>query len=156
MSWLAALVHTHNDGLRLGRCLETLYPCDELVIVDHGSCDATLHIAREYGAKIVIAKAGHFSHFPINDASWLLCLQASESISEALAASLYEWKSAVHDGGSAFSMLIREETAHGWLDNREAETRLVPSTWGRWDGFLPMRDASASALQGEILRFSVP
>ena len=156
MSRIAALLHTHNDGLRLGRCLETLYPCDELVIVDHGSSDATLHVAREYGARILLAKAGHPPHFPISEPSWLLCLEARESISEALAASLYEWKSAERNGSHAFSMLVREETASGWVENREAETRLVPSDWQRWNGFLPVGDPSASALEGEILRFTVP
>jgi len=156
MPHLTALVHTHNDALRLGRCLETLYPCDELVIVDHGSSDATLHIAREYGAKILIARAGHSPHFPISTGAWLLCLQARESISEALAASLYEWKSAERNGANAFSMLVREEVTGGWLENRDAETRLVLSNWQRWNGFLPTRDASASALEGEILRFAFP
>jgi len=155
VSKLTALLHTHNDGLRLGRCLETLYPCDELVIVDHGSSDATLHIARAYGARIVMAHAGRSRHFAIGEASWFLCLQARESISEALAASLYEWKSE-RNGARAFSMLVREEAAGGWLENRDAETRLVPANWQRWNGFLPMHEASACVLQGEILRFSVP
>ena len=47
------LLHTENDALRLGRLLETLYPCDEILIVDHGSFDATSQVAREYGARII-------------------------------------------------------------------------------------------------------
>lgn len=154
MASITALLHTHNDGLRLGRCLETLYPCDELVIVDHGSGDCTLEVAREYGAKV--ERAGSAQLSAIAEASWILCLEARESISEALAASLYEWKSAERHGGGAFSMFVREETASGWLEREAAETRLVPSHWQRWNGFLPIHDASASPLQGEILRFSLP
>jgi glycosyltransferase involved in cell wall biosynthesis len=37
MPQLTALIHTHNDELRLGRALESLRPCDELLIFDHGS-----------------------------------------------------------------------------------------------------------------------
>ena len=154
MPKLTALLHTHNDGLRLGRCLETLYPCDELVIVDHGSRDATLEVAREYGAKIVTDRTAHRP--PIIDSAWILCLEARESITEALAASLYEWKSAEGESAKPFSIFVREETAAGWMQNQAAETRLVPANWQQWNGFLPAFDVSAPALDGEILRFTLP
>ena len=32
-----ALLHTHNDALRLGRALETLFAGSEILIVDHHS-----------------------------------------------------------------------------------------------------------------------
>jgi glycosyltransferase involved in cell wall biosynthesis len=54
---LTALLHTTNDALRLGRALETLLPCAELLIVDHHSTDATLRVARAYGARILPAEA---------------------------------------------------------------------------------------------------
>ena len=50
---ITALLHTSNDGLRLGRALETLLPCAEILIVDHHSTDDTLRIVREYGAHIL-------------------------------------------------------------------------------------------------------
>jgi glycosyltransferase involved in cell wall biosynthesis len=52
---ITALLHTTNDALRLGRALETLLPCAEIIIVDHHSADATRRIARDYGARIVTA-----------------------------------------------------------------------------------------------------
>ena len=48
MPSITALIHTSNDALRLGRLLETLYPCDTIVVVDHRSQDKTLRLAREY------------------------------------------------------------------------------------------------------------
>jgi glycosyltransferase involved in cell wall biosynthesis len=59
MPGITALIHTHNDGLRLGRCLETLYPCDDILVVDHGSDDWTLRVAHEYGAQIIAGETGH-------------------------------------------------------------------------------------------------
>jgi glycosyltransferase involved in cell wall biosynthesis len=162
MQTITALVHTQNDGLRLGRCLEALYPCDEVLIVDHGSSDGTLQVAREYGARVVSAESGAApgSYIRLANARWILCLESSESLTESLAASLYEWKSEeVRPGASrvrAFSMFVREETASGWVDNPAAQTRLVPSEWDRWQGRLPVNDPNAVSLEGEILRFVLP
>ena len=36
-----ALLHTHNDALRLGRALDSLRPCDEVLVIDEGSEDDT-------------------------------------------------------------------------------------------------------------------
>jgi glycosyltransferase involved in cell wall biosynthesis len=58
MREITAVVHTQDDGLRIGRCLETLYPCDEILIVDHGSKDGTVRVAQEYGARIMRAPTG--------------------------------------------------------------------------------------------------
>jgi glycosyltransferase involved in cell wall biosynthesis len=153
MPGITALVHTHNDGLRLGRCLETLYPCDEMLVVDHGSDDWTLRVAREYGARIL--GVGESIAASVEGA-WILALDPRESLTEALAASLFEWKSEGVGGQSAFSMFVREETVEGWVQNPEAQTRLVPPNWARWEGYFPARDEAAVALEGELLRFVLP
>ena len=56
MALITALLHTENDGLRLGRALETVYACDGIVVVDHGSRDSTVRVAREYVARVVDAR----------------------------------------------------------------------------------------------------
>ena len=158
MPQMTAVMHTYNDGLRLGRCLETVYPCDDILVVDHGSSDHTLLVAREYGARIVEAKAGAFpSYVDIATAGWLFCLDPRESLTEALSASLYEWKmQARRDDVSSFSVMLREETVQGWIEHPAAQTRLVPVNWRRWNGRLPANDPAAPVLPGEILRFALP
>jgi|SRR5579872_700794 len=159
MPSLTAVLHTENDALRLGRLLETLYPCDEILIVDHGSSDATLQVAREYGARIIAGSNGATNEYYLRSirSSWVLWLDPRESVSEALAASLFEWKSeAVPQSGVTFSVFLREETAGGWVEHPSAQTRLVPSTWNHWTGRLPSPDSSAVALEGELLRFAFP
>lgn len=159
---IRALVHAHNDALRIGRCLETLYPCDEIVIVDHGSEDGTLQVAREYGARIVKAggeggvSADLWNTGP-GRGEWVLCLDPSESLTESLAASLFEWKlGAVAESDSAYSVFLREETAEGWVDNPVAQTRLVSPSWQRWEGRFPQKEDSALVLEGELLKFVLP
>lgn len=169
MASITALLHTENDALRLGRALETLYACDDILIVDHGSRDATVRIAREYGARVVAASHGASPEDYLRigalksgspGARWILCLDPRESLTEKLAASLFEWKSeSFHTQASealAFSVFLREETAQGWLQVPTPQTRLVPQTWNVWNGRVPLHAASALALEGELLRFVFP
>jgi glycosyltransferase involved in cell wall biosynthesis len=165
---VTALLHTKNDALRLGRCLETVYPCDEIVVVDHGSSDETLHVAREFGAKIICLGADAEARRVLPPKSliltqlistpWLLCVGPRESLSEALAASLFEWKlnDRISPNDGAYAMWLREENAHGWIDNPVPQTRLIPANWDGWDGTFPTNRPSAATLDGKLLRFAFP
>jgi hypothetical protein len=173
---ITALLHTHNDAMRLGRCLETLYPCDDIVIVDHDSTDGTPRLAREYGARVLAANQ-HSKSDPwwraavlTEDRSgpgprnidlpftpgWILCLDPRESVSESLAASLFELKSQPAPDPPPFSVFLREETAEGWVQHPAALTRLVPPTWPDWDENFPQTVPSALVLEGDLLRFVFP
>jgi len=160
MPLITALLHTDNDALRLGRCLETLYPCDHIVIIDHGSRDSTERVAREYGAHFVASASGVSlgQYLRFAEPAWILSLDPRESLTESLAASLYEWKSLSGQAIStpAFSISLREETAEGWTEIQPPQTRLVPPTWNRWNGRFPAADPSAVPLEGELLRFVFP
>jgi hypothetical protein len=158
MPAITALLHTANDALRLGRALETLRPCDEILIVDHSSRDSTLDIAREYGARILAAAESteHYLQYARHD--WILCLEPREALTEALEASLYEWKSEAPSRvrGTGFSVFLREETVDGWLSLPTPQTRLIPRNWGQWNGHSPADDPCAVTLEGELLRFLLP
>jgi cellulose synthase/poly-beta-1,6-N-acetylglucosamine synthase-like glycosyltransferase len=158
MSRLTAVIHTHNDALRLGRCLETLYPCDEIVIVDHGSVDRTMYVALEYGASIIADKSSEDWQHSLQrkGMEWLLCLNPRESLTENLAASLFEWKSGAATKDHAFSVLLKEETTDGWIEHPTAQTRMVPDSWQRWDGHLPAHEPASYPLEGALLRFALP
>lgn len=159
MSAITALLHTENDALRLGRVLETLRPCDEILIVDHNSRDATVHVAREYGARILSFRGNTTPAHYLQSArhEWILCLEPREALTEGLEASLYEWKSeALPPTGEAFSVFLREETPGGWLTLPAPQTRLVPRSWNQWKGNSPADQASAITLEGELLRFLLP
>jgi hypothetical protein len=140
--------------------------------VDHGSHDVTIQVAHKYAARVVEATAGAGADYYLRAANlvpsassridaptWILCLDPRESLSESLAASLYEWKTEAEPAranAAAFSVFLREETAHGWVRNPVAQTRLVPPDWNRWQGWLPVTEPSAVALEGELLRFAFP
>jgi glycosyltransferase involved in cell wall biosynthesis len=177
MASITVLLHTENDALRLGRALETVYACDEIVVVDHGSRDGTVRVAREYGARVVdarpqaspadyrlLATAGSVNpkvaSSGLVESAWILCLDPRESLTERLAASLFEWKAESLGGqpsaAGAFSVFLREETAEGWVEVPTAQTRLVPQDWSSWKGRFPANAAAALPLEGELLRFVFP
>lgn len=149
---LSAVIHTCNDELRLGRALESLRPCDELLIFDHGSQDGTAAIAREYGARLLPATGAELSH-PRHD--WILCLLPTEALSEALEASLFEWKLAEHADSCAFSMVVSEQAGDQWLSHPPT-TRLLNRRARPWTGSLPVDDPKAQLLAGDLLRFREP
>jgi hypothetical protein len=155
MPTITALLHTQNDGLRLGRCLEMLYACDGIVIIDHHSHDDTLRVAREYGAHIVTGDAPQ--GLPIRT-GWIFWVDPRESFSEGLSTSVFECRSGFipMSAGATFSVRLREETVEGWLVHPAAQTRLVPANWDRWQGRLPSHEDSSQLLPGELLRFSFP
>jgi len=157
MPTITALVYTHNDAERIGRTLETLRACDELLVVDRGSSDGTVRIAREYGAVVQHAKdcaqPSRLAACP-----WVLCLLPTESVSESLESSLYEWKLYAEEDVTrvaACSLFVRDEIAGGWGDG-VPETRLVRRDWLEWNGALPRELRSTMLLQGDLLRFRTP
>ena len=162
---ITALLHTTNEALRLGRSLEMLLPCAEILIVDHDSTDATRRIAGQYGARIVAADsyptASHYLDLAHHE--WILCIEPGESITENLQASLFEWSAVPSHrvaggvaGGAGFSVFVREQTGEGWLELPVPETRLIPRSWTLWHGRLPAHQSSALVLEGELLRFALP
>jgi hypothetical protein len=155
-----AILHTLNDAARLGRALESLRPCDEILVVDHGSVDATLRVACEYGATIQRAAENKTPAACLAAASyhWVLCVLPSEALTEELEASLFEWKlcpaEQVRELASC-SMVVRVETPTGWV-TQNASTRLVPRHWAAWDGTLPRASQAGKLLPGKLLRFRAP
>jgi glycosyltransferase involved in cell wall biosynthesis len=156
MPKITALIHTNNDGLRLGRALDSLRACDQVIVIDHGSSDNTEKVARDHGAEFKKAISGVDAGTYSVDArhEWVLCLCANESLSEPLEASLFEWKSNEHEA-SGFNFRVKEETEQGWK-NGETETRLVNKKRINWTGSLPPTTSLNDTIAGEILRFHHP
>jgi len=157
MAKITALIHTLNDGLRLGRALDSLRACDQVIVVDHGSTDNTERVARDHGAEfkqgIPGVDRGAYSVDAGHD--WILCLRPNESVSEPLEAALFEWKSKDHDDVGAFNVRLREESASGWK-NSGPETRLVNRKNINWTGDLPPTTTVHEVLNGDLLQFHHP
>ena len=85
---LSGVVTTLNNAATLEACLSSLSFCDELVLLDSGSDDATLEIARRHGARIEsqpFAGYGPQKQAAIDLArgEWVLLLDADEHLADA-------------------------------------------------------------------------
>ena len=151
---ISALIHTSNNARSLGRALDSLRPCDEVLVVDHGSTDETVKIAKEHGAKVVNGVPGVDRGAYARDTrnKWILCLLPQEALAEELEASLLEWVEAEQDENQmGFNMAIREQNGAGWK-SLEPEMRLANSKQINWTGDLPPANPNAPALAGHVLR----
>ena len=156
MPRITALVHTCNDARRIGRALESLRCCDELLVLDHGSSDATRRIAREHGARVeAAASQGDDSGAALAAHDWLLCLLAVEALSESLEASLLEWKEEDPGEAAAYAFALRLESVNGW-QHSGPQVRLVDRRHVSWKGALPPQREDALTLCGDLLRFRDP
>ena len=88
MPRVSGVVTTLDNGTTLDACLASLAWCDERVVLDSGSTDATLAIAARHGARIAqqpFAGYGPQKQAAINLASgdWILLLDADEHLTDA-------------------------------------------------------------------------
>lgn len=96
---LSAVIITYNEADRLAACLQSLQFCDEILIVDSHSTDATRDIALAAGARVIERDwPGYRSQkeFAIRAAAhdWVLCLDADERLTVRLQAEIEQLRTA--------------------------------------------------------------
>lgn len=153
---ISAMLHACNEAQHLGRCLDSLRPCDEVVVVDHGSTDDTVKIAREHGARVIQGVRGvdhgAYSQDVRND--WVLVLASNECISDDLEASLIEWREGEPAAGVlGYNVGVREQNGGGGWKSFEPEMRLANRKQINWTGDLPPSIPNLPSLQGHIIRY---
>jgi glycosyltransferase involved in cell wall biosynthesis len=89
MASLSVAVVTLNEEERLRACLESVVWADEIVVVDAGSSDKTMAIAREFTDRALFRAwegYGAQKNFALGQCrgDWILSLDADERVSDAL------------------------------------------------------------------------
>lgn len=83
---ITAIVHTKNSAETLARCLQSLPPVAELLVVDMKSTDDSLRIAKQFNAKILSVDDVGFTDparniaFAAATQPWLLLVDADEAL----------------------------------------------------------------------------
>jgi len=143
---LSAVVITYNEEPNIRDCLQSLRFCEEVVVVDSGSTDRTVEIARGMGARVIVKDwPGHIEqkNFAMEQASgeWILSVDADERVTPDLAQEILD---VVHrpqadvQGFSVprLSVYLGKPIRHGgWYPDRKL--RLVRRGRGCWGGVNP-------------------
>ncbi len=90
---LSVIVITRNEEANLRRCLESVKFVDQVVVVDSGSTDGTVTIARSFNAEvhqIAWTGFGNAKQFALSKATceWVLSIDADEEVSVDLTAEI--------------------------------------------------------------------
>jgi len=90
---LSAVIITFNEEKCIAECLDALQFCDEIVVVDSESTDATVDICKSFGARVICQPwlgFGPQKHFAVEQAAydWVVCVDADEVISSVLRESI--------------------------------------------------------------------
>jgi glycosyltransferase involved in cell wall biosynthesis len=102
MPRLSAIVITHNEAANIGECLDALAFCDERIVVDSGSSDGTVDIARGKSARVESHDWQGFGpqkNYALSLATgdWVLSIDADERVTPELATAI---KAALADTGA--------------------------------------------------------
>lgn len=89
MPRLSAIIITKDEAANIGACLESLAFCDERIVVDSGSSDGTLLIAKEKGARVDVHGWSGFgpqkNHaLSLARGDWILSIDADERVTPEL------------------------------------------------------------------------
>jgi glycosyltransferase involved in cell wall biosynthesis len=138
---LSACVITFNEAERIAECLGSLAFCDEIVVVDSHSTDTTRDIAAELGARVIecdwpgyAAQKEAAARAATHD--WVLCIDADERLSPALAAEITGLRDRGFGSASGFEMprctrYLGAWIRHGtWYPDRQV--RLFDRRRGAW------------------------
>jgi glycosyltransferase involved in cell wall biosynthesis len=96
MKRLSVILITHNEAHNIAGCLESVAFADDVVVVDCGSTDDTVALARSLGARVVTTTDwpgfGPQKNRALDHASgdWVLSIDADERVTPELRASILE------------------------------------------------------------------
>lgn len=146
---LTAIVTSRNEAGLLGRCLDALAFCDELIVIDVESEDDTVAVAEAHGARVVphrfvaIAEAARVTVAPQARHDWILVVDPDEELPPALADEVAELLPGMPDDVAAvdaprqyyFAGRPLRGTVWGGPNKRRLLVRrsavtLTPTIWG--------------------------
>jgi len=155
---VSAVVICCDEADRIGACLESVSWCDEVVVVDSGSRDGTVAIARAHATRVIERPwPGYVAqkNYALEQASgdWILCLDADERCSAALREAA---QAAIASDPGLVAYRVRRRTFHlgrwirygGWYP--DWKLRLVRRGRAHWGGRDPHDKLIADGPVGQI------
>jgi len=163
---ISATIITRNEAAHIARAIQSLDCADEVLVVDSGSTDATLQIASELGARVIIHPWEGFAaqkNFATREATydWILSLDADEELSEEARLAVAEWKITAPQA-AAYRFARRARYLGRWILHSgwypDWKTRLFDRRQARWQGDYVhesvVTEQRVDTMNGEILHYT--
>lgn len=164
---ISACIIAFNEAGRLGDCLASLDFCDEVLVVDSFSIDATVEIARRAGARVLQRPFDGFrsqKQFAVEQAAhdWVLCLDADERIGPELRASLVAARDGGFEGAAGYRFARLSDYFGKFLRHGNAYPdrvlRLFDRRRGGWRGKREIHEAASvdgavKTLRGDLVHY---
>lgn len=146
---LSAVVIAKDEEKKIADCLESLSWVDEVVLVDTGSEDGTVEIAKKFGAKVFTSQGGSYSEwrnrgFKAAAGEWILYVDADERVTPLLKReilSIVNRKTLITNHPAAYAIprrnfILGKELKHGgwWPDY--VKRLFLKSEFTGWSGEL--------------------
>jgi len=117
---LSAIIITKNEAANIEECLDSLAFCDERIVVDCGSSDSTLLLAKKRGARVAFHEwkgYGPQKNYALSLAQgeWVLSIDADERVTPELAQAI---QAAMRKGDADGYELLRWTTFCGKVIRR--------------------------------------
>ncbi|MFK7807806.1 MAG: glycosyltransferase family 2 protein [Saprospiraceae bacterium] len=168
MTKLSALIITYNEERHIARCIDSLLPvADEIIVVDSYSTDRTKEICKSKNVLFIEHTfKGHIEqkNFAVSQSSndYVLSLDADEALSPDLQQNILEEKNNFQQDAYVFNRLNNYCGQWikycGWYP--DAKLRLWNKNKGKWAGENPhdkvvlTSGAPAKKLKGDLLHYS--
>lgn len=166
MPQLSVTIITLNEAAHIGAAIDSVAWADEIVVVDAGSSDDTVAIARAKGARVEVrewpgyaAQKDYATSLATHD--WVFSLDADERVTPELAR---EIQTVLTTGPTAHGYRIPRVTFHlgRWIRTTDFypdyQTRLFDRRHARWHGHLVHEsvqvDGPRGYLRGELQHYS--
>ena len=162
---LSAVIITRNAASQLSECLESLDFCDEILVVDSGSEDGSVELARACGARVIESEWRGFGpqkRFAVEQAAhdWVLCVDADERVTPELRSAIE--MALASSSHSAYRFPRRNRFLGRYLRHGESypdwSLRLFDRRRARWSDDAVhekvLTDAEVGTLTGDLLHDS--
>ncbi len=138
---VSVCVITLNEQQHITRCLQSLIWTDDRVVVDCGSTDQTVELAKACGARVIQQEwlgYGLQKQFAVNQAlhDWVLCLDADEWVDSELSSAIQSVLASEPNQLCGFQVTRRLKFLGRWLHHgnlgRDRQLRLFHRSHAQW------------------------
>lgn len=164
---VSVVIIAKNEEERIEDCLRSAAWADEIVLVDDGSTDRTVEIAKKYTDKIIrraMDIEGRHRNFAYGLArnEWVLSLDADERITPRLAQEIEKVARQNHDPNVCYAIPIKTFIGREWIQGAgyypAAKTRLFRKGKFRYEEARvhpkAIYEGPCGTLKGDILHYS--